>query len=99
MYYIFVSTLYCLINLLISPRVPAIINNVRTTIINNTSKYNSFVRNLIHSQLIKHELNDITSIITHHLIIYFICFMIPLQKVAFKLDISDSSGGNPESAG
>ena len=25
--------------------------------------------------------------------------MIPLQKVAFKLDISASSGGNPESAG
>ena len=24
---------------------------------------------------------------------------IPLQKVAFKLDISASSGGNPESAG
>ena len=26
-------------------------------------------------------------------------YMIPLQKVAFKLDISASSGGNPESAG
>lgn len=25
--------------------------------------------------------------------------MIPLQKVAFKLDISASSGGNPEYAG
>ena len=25
--------------------------------------------------------------------------MIPLQKVAFKLDISASSGGNPEFAG
>ena len=39
------------------------------------------------------------AIIYHFTHVFKIKYMIPLQKVAFKLDISASSGGNPESAG